>query len=115
MSKGTADMYSPKVTRSTMGSIFRVPCYYEEDLKTRLKELSAAGVVTYAAHLRGTAFHNEVKYPKKAGVIIGNEANGITDETAALAGQLIKIPMEGKVESLNAGVAAAIMMYAMKN
>ena len=114
MSKGTADMYSPKVTRSTMGSIFRVPCYYEENLSALLKDLAASGVVTYAAHLRGESYHNEVSYPAKAGVIIGNEANGISDEVASLAGQLIKIPMEGKVESLNAAIAAVIMMYAMK-
>lgn len=115
MSKGTADMYSPKVTRSTMGSIFRVPCFYTDDLHEVLKSLKAAGIVTYAAHLKGEKFHSEIEYPAKCGVIIGNEANGITEETASLAGELIKIPMEGKVESLNAAIAAAIMMYAMKS
>ncbi|MBP5305727.1 MAG: RNA methyltransferase, partial [Lachnospiraceae bacterium] len=93
MSKGTADMYSPKVTRSTMGSIFRVPCYYTEELHSLLSRLKDAGIVTYAAHLKGEKFHNEIEYPAKCGVIIGNEANGITEETAALAGELIKIPM----------------------
>ncbi len=115
MSKGTADMYSPKVIRSTMGSIFRVPCFYTDDLHEVLKSLKAVGIVTYAAHLKGEKFHNEIEYPAKCGVIIGNEANGITEETASLAGELIKIPMEGKVESLNAAIAAAIMMYAMKS
>ena len=56
-------------------------------------------------------YGDEEVYPEKTAIIIGNEANGITNEAAKEANRLIKIPMEGKVESLNAGVAAAILMY----
>lgn len=111
MSKGTVDMYSPKVVRSTMGSLFRVPCFYVEDLAETLAGITAAGITVYAAHLRGQKFFDEIDYPAKCGVMIGNEANGLSDRIADLASEYVKIPMEGKLESLNASVAAALMMY----
>ncbi len=109
--EGTVDMYNPKVIRSTMGSIYRVPVIYSPDLASDIKELKRAYVQIYAAHLKAQRSYREISYGKRTAVMIGNEGNGLKEETAALADEYIKIPMKGQVESLNASVAAALMMY----
>lgn len=114
MSADTVDIYNPKTVRSTMGSIFRVPFVYTEDLEGSIKTLKNAGVQCYAAHLKGEKSCFQHDYTKPTAFFIGNEGNGLTDKTAALADTYIKIPMEGKLESLNAGVSAAILMYETK-
>lgn len=111
LSKECVDIYNPKVVRSTMGSIFRVPFTYVEDIKEAMKKAQDAGVTLYATHLKGEKFYDEIEYSNKVGIVIGNEANGLTDETASQADAYVKIPMCGKVESLNASVAASVMMY----
>ena len=113
MSKETVDLYNPKTVRSTMGSIFRVPFLYTEDLKGAIGELKAAGIPSFAAHLKGEKSYKEMDYSKGAVFFIGNEGNGLTDETANLADQYVIIPMQGKLESLNAAVSAALLMYAL--
>lgn len=114
MSRDTVDIYNPKIIRATMGSIYRMPFCYVEDLHEALGELKKAGVHTYAAHLKGTQLHTEQDYSGKTAFLIGNEGNGLREETAALTDTYIRIPMEGKVESLNAAVAAAVLMYEAK-
>ena len=111
LSRGSVDMYNPKVIRSTMGAIFRMPFVYVEDFCETLSELQKQGVTLYAAHLHGKNFYEVESYAGKTGLLIGNEANGLTAEASAYADKLIKIPMEGKVESLNAAVATAILLY----
>ncbi|MCR4650951.1 MAG: RNA methyltransferase [Lachnospiraceae bacterium] len=111
MSSNTVDIYNPKTIRSTMGSIYRVPFSYTDDLKASVAMLKEKGYKVYAAHLKGERFYNEVDYGRTA-FMIGNEGNGLKDETAALADEYIKIPMKGEVESLNAAIAAAILMFA---
>lgn len=111
LSKESVDIYNPKVVRSTMGSIFRMPFVYVEDFLGVMKQVQGAGVELYATHLKGEKYYDQVVYEPKVGIIIGNEANGITDEAANQADCYVKIPMEGKVESLNAAVAASVMMY----
>ena len=110
MSHDTVDIYNPKVTRSTMGSIFRVPFVYVDDLLEVAETMKQKNIITYAAHLNGTDYTKE-DYQKGTAFFIGNEGNGLTDATAGQADCLIKIPMKGQLESLNAGVAAAILMY----
>ena len=73
--------------------------------------LKEKGITTYAAHLKGRNDYDEECYTKGAAFLIGNEGNGLTDEITALADYKIKIPMKGKVESLNAAVSATILMY----
>jgi TrmH family RNA methyltransferase len=107
----TVDIYNPKVIRATMGSIYRVPFYQAEDFCETLTEIKKQGIVIYAAHLLGIAYDTEESFRKKCGFLIGNEANGLSEKATKLADTLIKIPMAGKVESLNAAVAAAILMY----
>lgn len=111
LSSGCVDLYNPKVIRSTMGSIYRMPFYYSDDLRRDLKHLKEQGVTLYAAHLKGTGTYDEQDYTAPTGFLIGNESKGLSKETAALADIYIKIPMCGQVESLNAAVASSVLMY----
>ena len=111
MGKGTVDIFNPKVVRSTMGSIFRLPFVYVEDVKATIKELKKMGISFYAAHLKGKKSYKDIKYSDKSAILVGNEARGLSNEVAELADNYVIIPMSGKVESLNAAVAAALMMY----
>lgn len=111
LSKGTVDIYSPKVIRSTMGSLFRVPFLYVEDMAETAKLLQEKGIQVYAAHLEGSVPYDEPDYRKPAALLVGNEGNGLTDRTAEACSRRIRIPMEGQVESLNAAMSAGILMY----
>ena len=111
MSRGTADLYNPKVTRSTMGSIFRVPFLYTDDLSGTIGKVKQAGVTVCAAHLQGRHTYDGEDYTRGTAFLIGNESRGLSDGISALADVRVRIPMSGKVESLNAAVAAAILMY----
>lgn len=114
MSTDTVDIYNPKTVRSTMGSIFRVPFLYTKDLKGAIDTLKSKGVTCYAAHLKGQKSCYSYDYRKPTAFFIGNEGNGLSDEIADLADVYIRIPMEGKLESLNAAVSAAVLMYEAK-
>ncbi|MBO4901741.1 MAG: RNA methyltransferase [Lachnospiraceae bacterium] len=110
----TADLYSPKVIRSTMGAIFRVPVIYTDHLVRSLQRLKSYGVHLCAAHLKGRQSLFDADFEEKCAFLIGNEGNGLSDEVTRLAESLIKIPMEGAVESLNASVAASLLLYEWK-
>lgn len=111
MDKDTADIYNPKVIRSTMGSVLRVPFVYTDDLKGALNALKAKGIHLYAAHLKGKHSYDKEDYKGDTGFLIGNEGNGLSDEIADMADTYIRIPMAGQVESLNAAVAASVLMF----
>lgn len=111
LSKESVDIFNPKVIRATMGSIYRMPFLYVNDFLETLVLAKEKGVILTATSLFGEKDYAGVDYSKKSGIIIGNEAQGITKEAENLADCLVKIPMEGQVESLNAAVAAAVMMY----
>lgn len=111
LSKESVDIYNPKVIRSTMGAVYRVPFLYVEDFLQLLQELSAREVRLLAAHLKGKKTFDKADYSGKVGILIGNEANGLSEEASELAEEKVLIPMAGSVESLNAAVAAALLMY----
>ena len=111
MSRGSADIYNPKVIRSTMGSVFRVPFIYVDDLPGMVRELGEKGINTYAAHLKGQKNYDEFDYTKPTAFLIGNEGNGLTKETADAAGTYVLIPMKGEVESMNAATSSAILTF----
>lgn len=111
MSRGTVDIYNPKTIRSTMGSLYRVPFLYSENLLKDIETLKKNQITVYAAHLKGKQFYDETEYAEGSAFLIGNEGNGLSEEVSASADCLLKIPMEGKLESLNAAVAAALLMY----
>lgn len=111
MSRDCVDVYNPKVIRSTMGAIFRIPFYRTDDLAQSAAELKANGIRVYAAHLKGRNTYDGEDYRQGCAFLIGNEGNGLRPETAACADCLVRIPMEGQAESLNAAVAASILMF----
>ena len=111
MSSDCVDIYNPKVIRSTMGSIYRMPFIYVENLPTVVKMLGEKEIHTYAAHLKGKRSYEEEDFTKGTAFLIGNEGNGLRDEVADAAEIYVKIPMCGEVESLNAAIAASVLMF----
>lgn len=112
---GCVDPYNLKVVRSTMGSIFRVPIYPCNEEICNLTLLKENGFNVVSLDLRGSDLKEEPLKSDKNIFIIGNESNGVSDCLLEASNVRIKIPMPGKAESLNAGVAASIIMYeAMK-
>ena len=111
MSRDTVDIYNPKTIRSTMGSIYRVPFIYSEDLYTDLDKLRAHGISVYAAYLTGSVSYDKCDYRSDTAFLIGNEGNGLSDKALSHSDTRVRIPMEGSVESLNAAVSAAVLMY----
>lgn len=111
MDRECVDIYNPKTIRSTMGSVYRMPFCYVRDLSDAVRGLRERGIRTYAAHLEGRCDYDEEDYCRSCAFLIGNEGNGLTEEIAKLADTYIKIPMQGQVESLNAAVAASILMF----
>ena len=107
----TVDVFNPKTIRSTMGSIFRVPFFVTENLQDILMQLKSRKIKLYSAHLQGSVSYEEPDYKEPTGFLIGNEGNGLSDEIARMADTYIYIPMAGKVESLNAAIAATLLMY----
>ena len=111
MSADSADVYSPKVVRSTMGAVFRVPFAVTGDILDSIRRAKEAGITVFAAHLRGTVNYEEADFTGPLAFLIGNEAAGLSPEAAGLADRMVKIPMAGQVESLNAAVAAAVLSF----
>ena len=109
--ENTVDVYNPKVTRSTMGSLFRVPVIYTDDLPGTVDRIRKMSVTVYAAHLKGSVSYRDETYGNRIAFLIGNEGSGLSDEISSKADRLIKIPMCGKLESLNAAVAASLLMF----
>ncbi len=112
MSSDMADVYNPKVVRSTMGAIFRVPFLYVDSIPEFTRKLhNEHGINCYAAHLKGKKNYDEIDYKKPSAFLIGNEGNGLTKEAADAASEYVLIPMLGKVESMNAATSAAILTF----
>ncbi|MDD6812589.1 MAG: RNA methyltransferase [Lachnospiraceae bacterium] len=111
MSRHTVDVYNPKTIRSTMGSLYRVPFFYTDNLQETIEQMKKQKIAIYAAHLQGTKFYDDCDYRKPTAFLIGNEGNGLQEKTAKQADTYIKIPMAGKVESLNAAIATSLLLY----
>ena len=108
---GCADALSPKVQRAAMGSGFRVPFALTDDLPAGLERMKARGYTVIASDLHGFDFYRRPDPGARFALVIGSEARGISPETRLAADMLLKLPMRGGAESLNAAVAAGIMMY----
>ncbi len=108
---GCADPLSPKVQRAAMGSGFRVPFMRADDLPAALAALRARGYAVLASDLHGADFYRRPDPGRRFALVIGNEARGISDAVREAATTLVRLPMRGGAESLNAAVAAGIMMY----
>ena len=112
LSADCCDVYNPKVVRGSMGAVFRLPVCTAEDLPQWLTAHSQ--LHTYAAVVGADAQRvTETIFEEPCAIVIGNEGNGIRQATAAACRHRITIPMNGKAESLNASVAAAILIWEM--
>ena len=111
MTKNTVDIYNPKTIRSTMGSVYRMPFYYTENLIHVMEELKKQKIKIYAAHLEGKQSYDKEDYRGGTALLIGNEGNGLREEIAKKADVWVQIPMHGQVESLNAAIAASVLMF----
>ncbi len=111
LSKGCADLYNPKVVRSTMGSIFRIRVFTEIDPVETIKMMKTGGIQVLAAHLKGAQSYDKADYCRPTCILIGNEGSGLTQDAAEAAGKAVKIPLLGGAESLNAAVAAGVLLY----
>ena len=111
LSKGCVDLYNPKVLRSTLGSLFHVPIFRNVDFISCISKMKQQDIFVFAAHLKAKEYYYTADFKKGCAFLIGNEGKGISDETAQKCSQLIKIPMLGQAESLNASVAAAVLLY----
>ena len=111
LSKDCVDIYNPKTIRSTMGAIYRMPFIYVEDLIDMIGTLKKNEISVYAAHLDGKQSYEKENYQTGTAFLIGNEGNGLRKEVADQADTWVQIPMAGEVESLNAAIAAAVLMF----
>ncbi len=107
---GSVDIYNPKTVRSTMGSIFRMNIIQGVS-KQEIINLKKEGYYIAATALSNSEEIKSFKKPEKLAIIIGSEAHGVSEELLDISDKRIRIPMQGKVESLNAAVAAGIVMY----
>ncbi|MEO8769168.1 MAG: RNA methyltransferase [Ferruginibacter sp.] len=110
-SDNTVDIYNPKVVQSTMASLGRVNVLYT-DLKEWIK--NSGSIQKFAATLNGKSLH-EIGSVKEGMIIIGNESKGISEEIISLANENISIAKVGEAESLNAAIAAGIILYALNS
>lgn len=111
LTRTCVDITNPKVIRATMGSVYRMPFLYVEDVVSLKQKLQGRGIRFFAAHLQGKNSYDQESYEKGSAFLIGNEGKGLTEEAAGAADCLIRIPMCGQVESLNAAMACGILMY----
>ena len=111
LSTQCADVFSPKVLRATMGSIFRMGIRVTDDLPGVLAQMVKEGASVLSSQLDGEPFYQRSPLNERFVLVIGSEGNGVTDEVKAVATHKVKLPMRGGAESLNAAVAAGIMMY----
>ena len=112
MSRDTVDLFNPKTVRATMSAIFRVPFMYTDDLISEMHWLrESCGMKIYAAHLEASRPYDEADCTGPCAFLIGNEGNGLSVEAAEAATGKVHIPMKGQIESLNAAMAAGILLF----
>ncbi len=111
ISKGSVDLYNPKVLRATAGNIFKLNIATDCDLEIYLPKLKRNDVKIFAASGNAEKFCFDANFKSKCAIIVGNEANGISENVLSQADEIIKIPMENKVESLNISTATSILLY----
>lgn len=110
MINGSVDVYNPKVVRSAMGSLFYMDFVYADE-KAALEFLKNEGFDIISSFLDTENYYDKISYPDRVALVVGNEANGISDFWIKNSDKLVKIPMYGHAESLNVSISAAILMY----
>lgn len=110
LGRGTVDLYNPKTVRSTMGSLFHLPIA-QGDLREALPQAAACGAAIVTTSLLGTASCYDCDFRRSVWFVVGNEGQGVSAEVSALAAEHIRIPMQGRAESLNAAMAATVVLF----
>jgi len=114
ISAGSCDIYNPKVLRGSMGAVFRIPVIIPENLPELLQKCKSRGMRPMASITDGNAVSIvSVRFFRGVIMCIGNEGNGLSEETITACGERVTIPMAGGAEALNASVAASILMWEM--
>ena len=111
LSKGTVDLYNPKVVRSTMGSLFHLPIVMTEDERETLEHLRQKNVKIVATTIFARKNCSEADLTQSLALLVGNEGAGLDKELVKLADEEVKIPMAGQAESLNVGISTAVLLY----
>ena len=111
LSEGCCDIFSPKVVRGSMGAVFRLPVMHTGNMADFVKEQTSLGIPCYASTPRDAEDIECIDFSGGAIMLIGNEGNGLREETVSCCTKRVKINMKGRAESLNAAAAAAILLY----
>ena len=111
LSSDSAELYNPKVVRSTMGSIFHLPISDEVDLEKTIPRLRKLNFKIYGTDVKEGKNLDKLNYSGKVCLLIGSEAKGLSKRLFRLSDAIIRIPVYGKAESLNASVAGGILLY----
>ena len=108
---GCADLYNPKTLRAAAGAVLKMPVLTNAGTAEIIGKLNSLGYMNVAADVRADNLPYLLDFTQKCAIIIGNESRGLAPEIVALCSQSVKLPMTGYVESLNASVAAAVLIY----
>ncbi len=111
LSADCCDIYSPKVVRGSMGAVFRLPFMICDDFTAYIRQCGQCGIQTYASTPRDAEDLQQCDFSNGGIMLIGNEGNGLCEETLNVCTHRVRIPMKGRAESLNASAAAAILMF----
>lgn len=113
LGEGTVDLYNPKTVRSTMGSLFHLPIH-TASLDVLIPKLRERGIQVVASALDTEHDYDRTTYAERVAIVVGNEGSGIAPAVLARADRLVKIPIYGAAESLNVGVATALLLYEVR-
>ena len=111
LTKTCVDITNPKVIRATMGSIYRIPFFYVEDVVSLKQKLQNCGIRFFAAHLQGKNAYDRESYQGGTAFLIGNEGKGVSRLVKEKCDFVASIPMFGDIDSLNASVATGVLAY----
>jgi TrmH family RNA methyltransferase len=111
LSRGSGEIYNPKVIRASAGALFRVPVATDVKMIDVIHLCKSYNIPVYAAHAHGGVYPYSLDLKNNFAFLIGNETHGISDEARVLADALVHLPMPGNAESLNASVAGSVLLY----
>lgn len=115
LTEGSVELHNPKAVRASMGAIFRIPAFERVGLAETLGSLRREGFRILAADVRAGTSYRDVRSGGRTALLFGSEATGLEPEVRRLVDEVVHVPMQGDVESLNVAVAAGILLYGMQH